>query len=392
MRKNEGNGTGIVSGVAIGCGLMYLLDPDRGHRRRMLMRDKAVRAVHVTSDFADKSVRDLENRARGVVAEAWARLRDRAVPDDVLVERVRARMGRAVSHPHAITVQAKDGIVTLSGPVLEHEVEHLLKEVRSVRGVKGIENRLEPHKQAENIPALQGGSHRQGSRFELLQEYWAPSTRTVVGLAGAGLLSVAPRNRLLRVPLGMAGSALILRALTNMPLHRALGLDDTRRVITLQKTVNIHAPIEEIYKLFANPENFSRIFEHVERVRHLRDDLYHWTVLGPGGLAISWDAVVTQNVPNRLIAWSSVPGSIVGNAGIVKFQQTPEGVTSVHIRMNYNPPAGAIGHLIASLFGADPKHALDDDMARLKSLFEIGKTTAHHERVTREEIEQRLGA
>lgn len=40
--------------------------------------------------------------------------------------------------------------------------------------------------------------------------------------------------------------------------------------------------------------------------------------------------------------------------------------------MSYNPPAGAIGHVVASLFGADPKSEMDADLARMKTLIETG--------------------
>jgi hypothetical protein len=73
----------------------------------------------------------------------------------------------------------------------------------------------------------------------------------------------------------------------------------------------------------------------------------------------------------------------------VKFQQNESGGTTLHVQFVYNPPAGVIGHVFASPFGADPKHALDDDMARLKSLFEVGKTTVHGHRITRDEVERR---
>jgi len=86
-----------------------------------------------------------------------------------------------------------------------------------------------------------------------------------------------------------------------------------------------------------------------------------------------------------MLAWSSLPGAIVANAGVVQLD-TENGGTRVHIRLAYVPPGGAIGHAIAAIFGADPKRALDDDMVRLKSLLEHGKTNAHHHPVTLEEV------
>jgi len=56
--------------------------------------------------------------------------------------------------------------------------------------------------------------------------------------------------------------------------------------------------------------------------------------------------------------------------------------------MWYRPPAGVLGHYVASLFGADPKSEMDDDMVRLKSLIEIGKTRAHGVRIQRESLQE----
>jgi len=387
--KLKDSGGSFVTGLIAGGMSLYLLDPDKcGHRRRILARDKSIRGVHVASRFIDKAVRDIQNRIRGLFAEAWARLREREIPDDVLVRRVCARIGRVVSHPGVIAVKARHGVVELSGPILEDEVAPLLKTVRSVRGVREVDDHLETHK-TPDIPDLQGGIKRE-ARPELFQERWAPATRTVIGLSGIGLLSLASRRPSLRLPLGVTGGALLIRALTNMPLSEAFGVAETPNVVTLRKTVSINAPVEELYQLFANPENFPRIFEHVEDVRHSRDNLYHWKVVGPAGVSVSWEAALTDAVPNELVAWSSVPGAPVRTAGWVRFEPNENGVTTIHIQFSYNPPAGVIGQVIASLFGADPKHVLDDDMVRLKSLFEAGKTRVHGHRVTKEEVEREI--
>jgi uncharacterized membrane protein len=389
--SNKRNGGRFVSGAIAGSSLMYLLDPDKcGKRRRLLARDKALHVEHVSGQFLDKAVRDLQNRVYGIGAEAWARIREREVPNHVLEQRVRARIGHVVSHPHAITVKAHKGVVTLEGPILEREVERLLETVRSVRGVRDIENCLEPHESPDGVPDLQGQPRKAAARSELLPENWAPATRALAGLGGIGLLSLARRYRMLRIPLGIVGGTLLLRAITNMPLDRALGLSPAPEVITLQKSITINAPVDEIYQLFANPENFPHIFEHVNDVRHLKGDLYQWSVNGPGGVSVSWEVTITHKVPNQLIAWRSVPGAAVSNAGFVRFQQNADGSTTLHIQFTYNPSAGVIGHVIASLFGADPKHALDDDMVRLKSLFEYGKTRVHGQRLTRDELEREI--
>jgi len=100
---------------------------------------------HIDDAIAKTSC-DLSNRARGVVAEAGSVVSGQRVPDDILVARVESKIGRVVSHPGAIDVRAKDGRVTLRGPVLASEVNNLIGGVRSVRGVTDVEDQLTVHK------------------------------------------------------------------------------------------------------------------------------------------------------------------------------------------------------------------------------------------------------
>ncbi len=384
--KRRGGSLGFLSGAALGGGLMYLLDPDRGNRRRAQVRDKIIRGLHVGGDVGDKAIRDLRNRARGAVAEFWASVRNEPVDDAVLEQRIRAKLGRVVSHPNSIEVRAENGRVSLSGPVLAAEVDELLWSLSSVRGVRDIENRLDVHKEAGNVPGLQGGRGRpRGERFELLQENWAPATRVLMGTAGASLLASSIWHRRLRAPLGVLGGTLLLRAITNQPVCRALGLGGKRRGIKLQKTFEINAPVEKVYGMFANPENFPKFMAHVREVKKTAEGRFHWTGAGPAGLSASWESEMTENVPNQVVAWRSVPGSLVRNAGVIRFMPSATG-TRVGVTLSYNPPGGALGRAVAALFGRDPKHTLEDDMVRLKSLLEVGKTRARGERVTRQQV------
>lgn len=150
----------LLGGVGIGAFLSYLLDPDRGRRRRALARDKAARLWSRGGRWAGGVSRDMGNRARGLVTQLQGRREEAPVDEDVLVARVRSEIGRVVSHPRAIEVTASAGRVTLSGPILTREVEDLLSCVCSVRGVKGVDNRLEVHDEPGNVPGLQGEPSR----------------------------------------------------------------------------------------------------------------------------------------------------------------------------------------------------------------------------------------
>jgi hypothetical protein len=187
----------LLAGAGLGAFAMYMFDPDRGTRRRALARDKMTFATHKTRDGVDAAVRDLTNRSRGVAATTRGRF-TRAMPDDTtLVERVRAKLGRACSHPHAVDVFASNGEVTLTGPILAGEVDDVLATVAAVRGVTGVVNSLEVYQSSDGIPSLQGEGRRAGPAIDLLQRNWAPATRVLVGagVAAAGLAAAGYARR-----------------------------------------------------------------------------------------------------------------------------------------------------------------------------------------------------
>src|SRR5215212_7365948 len=160
----------ILFSAAVGAAAMYFLDPQGGRRRRVRTRDKVERASRKLREAYDVTARDTRHRYMGIRAMSRRLLRREPVDAATLAARVRAVLGRYVSHSHAVEVTTYNGEVGLTGPVLAAEVPALLKAVKRVPGVTRVSNRLTEHEEAGNISALQGGVPRPGQRFELLQE------------------------------------------------------------------------------------------------------------------------------------------------------------------------------------------------------------------------------
>lgn len=376
-----------IGGIALGAGAMYLLDPDRGARRRSLLRDQIVHTGRKLGEGVSATARDARNRAIGATAEVRSRLQKDEADDEVVHERVRAAIGRVVSHPSAISVSVYDGRVMLSGHVLASEVDELMRRVRRVRGVGEARNQLEIHETPDGVPDLQRAGRPREQRPELLQENWAPAVRLLMGTVG-GLMAVKGLRTRGSVGgvLALTGIGLLSRATTNLPAGSLIGIGPSRRAVEVQKTIRVAAPVERVWDLWNNFEQFPRFMSHIREVRKIDQDRSHWVAKGPAGIPVEWDAVVTERIPGEAIAWKSVEGSTVRTAGRVRFRPAPDGATEIDVQLSYQPPAGALGHAVAALFGSDPKRAMDDDMVRLKSLLEEGRTRADGEAVALDEL------
>jgi hypothetical protein len=142
--------------VALGAGLMFMLDPNTGRRRRAITRDKARKFARLSAERAQALARQTADRARGVMAEARAASDEEWVDDQTLVARVRSELGRAVSHPGSLHVDAVDGCVTVRGPVFVWEADAAVAAIENTRGVCGVDDQMTRHEQPGNVPGLQG--------------------------------------------------------------------------------------------------------------------------------------------------------------------------------------------------------------------------------------------
>lgn len=364
-------GLGFIGSFGLGALAIYLFDPQQGRHRQALLRDQVTHLRSEAHAAGDVASRDLANRARGIAAQSNAGRMPGPASGRVLAERVRAKLGRYVSHPHALHVEVQQGAVTLSGPILKREEKRLMRALWSVRGVQSIVNHLDVHRRPD-IPALQGGRGRTGEHMALLQRNWPPAWRLFVGTAGASLSVYGfSRRGLAGSVMGIAGLGLIARAWSNLTLRQLLGWRG-RQGLHLENGITINAPVSQVFDFWRHPENFPTVMHNVRDVRPTGDHRYHWVVAGAGGTTVQWDAVLTRCVPNQVISWASAPGAEVEQTGSVYFTQAGNG-TRLQIIMRYNPPAGALGEAAASLFHADTKSSMDEDLLRVKMFLETGR-------------------
>lgn len=357
-----------VLGACIGAVVTYLLDPDRGRARRAKVRDKGAHATHEVRDGLGVLGRDLSNRGRGSAAAARYRLTGSSADDRILHERVRAELGRHVSHPHAVEVEVHERVVTLTGDVLTGEDERARKMVRRIPGVKHVETHWNVHRDAGDVPRLQGTSRRRKPVPELRQRHWSPTTRLLAGGAGASLWAMSRRlPRPISWLAGCAAFAVTARAATNLPLGRLTGVTAGRDAIEVTAAVSIAAPVRAVWPLVSDYSLFPRFMPDVEEVRLSADELRsHWVVRGPAGTRIRFTATETKREEGTEIAWKSAEGELIAHTGVLRVDAQSDGRTRVQVHLCYNPIAGAAGHAIASLLGAHPQRKLRQDLMRLK--------------------------
>lgn len=276
---------GLVTGMALGAGLAYFLDPERGAERRRRWRARLEQALEGSSDVGFPGGMEM---APGGLAGVW---------------HYGSRQG----------------------------------------DIHGLE--------AANLAGRRGASQTP----DLLLRA-AGGALAVFGLTRRGAVAAAART----IGAGM---------LATHVGERAARRGDRRRTVDIQKTILIDAPVAQVYAFWSSYENFPLFMSNVREIEDLGGGRSRWVVSGPGGLPIEWQAVVTEQVPGELIAWRSEPGSMLENAGVVRFRPDSGG-TRVDLRLCYQPPAGGGGGAVSELLGADPRAKMNEDLGRLKALLE----------------------
>lgn len=142
--------------------------------------------------------------------------------------------------------------------------------------------------------------------------------------------------------------------------------------IRAEGTIVIQRPVDEVYDFWRNFENLPQFMNNLASVEVYDETHSKWTAKGPAGINVSWDAEVITEKVDEVIGWRSKEGASVPNAGAVNFRATPDGRgTLVIVKMEYAPPGGAVGELVANILGQDPQKQIESDLRRLKEVLEM---------------------
>ena len=140
----------------------------------------------------------------------------------------------------------------------------------------------------------------------------------------------------------------------------------------VNESIEVDAPVDDVFRYWSNFENFPSFMSNVEEVRMSAQDTSHWRIKGPLGKSVEFDAKTTEMDPNRGIGWNTVAGEVM-TSGEVRFKETTPGRTQVDVTMNYSdPPGGAVGKTVANIL-SNPERNLKEDLQNLARIVERGE-------------------
>jgi uncharacterized membrane protein len=167
----------------------------------------------------------------------------------------------------------------------------------------------------------------------------------------------------------LAGSALLVAAFAPALVRRLLRAGAARRRVHLRTTLEVDRPVHEIFEFCRDFANFPRVIQSLHSVTDFQDGRSRWEVISPRGELLSWDVQVTKYVPNVVLAWRSVAGSIVDCNGLVRFAPTSTGGTELQIEIGYDPRHTGLSDAVRALFDVSRKEQLEADLARANFYF-----------------------
>lgn len=206
------------------------------------------------------------------------------------------------------------------------------------------------------------------------------ATGVKLALSGFKTIFKSPFSSIIKLG---AGGYLLNRGITgHCELYSKMGRNSTEPVnVNIRSSFLIDKPRQQVYEFWRKLDNLPLFMKHLESVDVIDDTRSHWVLKLPVGLPkVSWDAEIVKDEPGYSIGWSSLPDSLIDNAGKVRFHDSPDGDgTLVDIVISYRPPAGGFGGSIAHVLNPVFKNMVDNDVHNFKQYMDIEDTEAVYE-------------
>jgi uncharacterized membrane protein len=203
------------------------------------------------------------------------------------------------------------------------------------------------------------------------ERYISIAAGVKLSFSGISHLFKSPFASLLKLG---AGGYLVNRGITgHCELYSQIGKHTTDPMnISIKSSFTVNKPRRMVYDFWRKLDNLPKFMNHLESVDVLDGERSHWVLKLPTGVAnVSWDAEIVMDVPNEFMGWSSLPGSIIDNAGKIRFRDTEDGGTLIDLIISYQPPAGGIGASLAHVLNPVFKNMVDTDVQNFKQYMDL---------------------
>jgi uncharacterized membrane protein len=247
---------------------------------------------------------------------------------------------------------------------------------RAVAWVCGVESKNANLIRLYGLRELQAGALIFSQGKKPAQSMWLRVAGDALDLASLGIASLSPKSSKGRLLFATANVLAVtaLDVLTAQKLSESKGWTTEDGSIRVCQQVFINRSPQECYEYWRNLENLPTFMRHLVSVSIKDKGRSSWVAKGPAGARVAWEAEIVQDTVNEAIVWRSLPGSLIGNRGSVKFKPAPGGRgTYLIVELQYSPPAGMLGVGVAKLFREEPKMQLKDDLRRFKQIIEVGE-------------------
>ncbi|MES2513159.1 MAG: SRPBCC family protein [Bacteroidota bacterium] len=173
----------------------------------------------------------------------------------------------------------------------------------------------------------------------------------------------------------VAAGYMVFRGATGYcPVYQLLTKTSDADQILVETSVIIDRPRNEVYEFWRQLDNLPVFMKHLRSVIMVDSMTSEWDLKVPGDIArINWTSEIISDVRNEYIAWKSIEGSMIENAGVVQFIDMTNGGTGIHVQISYKAPLGKIGEGLGKLLKPDLELLIKKDIEGVKNYMEKGE-------------------